>query len=189
MVDEIKIISQCVELANQVINAGLSASIHIKMGKEFTFEFDNQRSMNKTSNKYGRSPEQSKLKHKRVKEEKSIDSISHDIFQAKTEEVAINIRADHVDLEKKEDEYEEFCETLFLVPKYKIDRSNRDIEKDITRKLSEHGVRVRSVYSNRSGHPFNGEYIRSVVLIEPFQRQFIRDGRTAIENYWVLCDK
>ena len=189
MGDEIKIIYQCVELANQVINSGLSASIHIKMGKEFTFEFDNQRSMNITSNKNGRSPEQSKLKHKRAKKEKSIDSTTHDVFQAKTEEVAINTRANHVDLEKKEDEFEDFCEKLFLVPKYRINRSNRVIEKEITRKLSEHGIRVRSVYSNRSGHPFNGEYIRSVVLIEPFQRLFIRDGRTAIDNYWVHCEK
>ena len=42
MVDENNIISQCVDLANQVIKNGMNATIMVDLGDNFKFKFDNK---------------------------------------------------------------------------------------------------------------------------------------------------
>ena len=42
MVDENNIISQCVDLANQVIKNGMNATIMVEIGDNFKFKFDNK---------------------------------------------------------------------------------------------------------------------------------------------------
>ena len=72
MVDEKTLLSQCVELANNVIKKNLKAVISIKIGKEFNFSFDNNENSFKK-----KSPSQAKrdlernenFKLKNVKEE------------------------------------------------------------------------------------------------------------------------
>ena len=125
MVDEKSLLSQCIDLANQVIKKNAMASISIKIGEGFSFDFDNHEVKEKKSKK--KSPSQDKRDVARsvnfrkntlkcetneVKEnlETKIENKSIDVTESKENEI--------------DQEEEVFCEKVFVVPKRKIENHN-----------------------------------------------------------------
>ena len=58
MVDEKSIMSQCIDLANQVVKKGLNAAISIEIGVGFSFKFDNKSNDEHVKNYKKKSPSQ-----------------------------------------------------------------------------------------------------------------------------------
>ena len=79
---------------------------------------------------------------------------------------------------------------MFIIPKYKKrEKLNMEIESEIKKKLEEKGIKVRKVFIERVGHPDFGEFSRSIVLIEGFDRKLIKSEDFGIDNCWVLTDR
>ena len=105
---------------------------------------------------------------------KEESKIGKDKQVSKVVETKIN---DDIDSEIKvktesieENEEIDYCEKVFVIPKYKKDKRNIDIEREIDTKLGEKGIKIRRIFVERAGHPDFGEYNRSIVLIEAFDR-------------------
>ena len=205
MVDEKHIISQCIDLANQVIKKGLSAAISIEIGEGFIFNFDNKDSELNVKKLKKKSPSQearsiqrsnnfkektNDLENKIIKEE-TIDS-EIKVIKEETKgksKIKIEPTVQHDEIELR---FEDSCEKVFVIPKYKggyIKEKNNDaIEKEIEEKLQENGIKLRKIFIQRDGNPLSGEYNRSIVLIERIPRKLVKDGKFGIENCWVLTD-
>ena len=138
MVDEKFIISQCIDLANQVMKNGLNAIIKIEMGDNIKFEFNNKEDKVKTVQLKRKSPSQEarnnerskKYKESLIKNEETEDEIKPegDNF-IKEEEIEITI--------------ENSCGKVFVIPKYDREKSNEAIEQDIICNFENAGMKIR----------------------------------------------
>ena len=182
MVDEKTLLSQCIDLANHVIKKNINASISIKIGECFTFEFDNHNA--KEKNVKNKSPCQVKRDIERCKtfKKKYVNSENNE------EKVNVATSTEEIKIEQNvEDlEFDDICEKVFIVPMEIIEKQNKDIEQDVTAKLEAKGIKVRKFFIKRAGNPLHGEYIRSIVLIEPAPKKMIDEDNFAIKKCWVL---
>ena len=207
MVDEKSIISQCINLANEVIKKGFSAAISIEIGEGFCFKFDNK-AIDESFKKYKRkSPSQearnivrSRKFNENIKkvEKKDMEVQVPDLIKEEEEsETKEGMESRDQPLNESENDelemkFEDYCEKVFVIPKYKggniKEKTNDAIEKEINYKLQDKGIKVRKIFLQRDGNPSYGEYNRSIVLIERFARKLVKDGNFGIENCWVLSD-
>ena len=195
MVDEKILLSQCVDLANQIIKKDLKATISIQIGEGFTFKFDNS----EVENVKKKSPSQEKRDLKRTINFKEKFLKAEDKREIKEEKPQFRIKEEKIDRQEKEEnpekenkvnenifESEDMCEKVFVIPNYMKDNTNIGIENDVTAKLEAKGIKVRKVFVQRAGNPTRGEYFRSIVLIEPWGRKLIEEADFGIEKCWVL---
>ena len=201
MVDEKILLSQCVDLANQILKKDMKATISIKIGEEFTFMFENNEVENPRNVKK-KSPSQEKRDIKRTLNFKEKFIKPEEKIEAKEEKTQFRIKEEKIDTKAETEEnpdnendikveensfkYEEMCEKVFVIPNYMKDNTNKGIENDITAKLEAKGIKVRKVFVQRAGNPTRGEYYRSIVLIEPWEIKAIQDSEFGIEKCWVL---
>ena len=207
------IISQCIDLANQVMKNGMNATILIKIGDNFKFEFDNKENkMNdmmkkKSPSQEARDIERSKkykenlAKNKHEQIEKVKEEPKDERIKEETEDDKIKVETkdekvkEETENEKQIDEDEEIeftlensCEKVFVIPKYDKEKNNNDIKHDINRKFEEMGITIRKIFIQREGHPELGKYNRSIVLTEQFLKKELKRKDFRIENCWVLMD-
>ena len=196
MVDEKNIISQCVDLANQVIKNGLNATIVVEIGENFKFKFDNkEETLNgkqfkkKSPSKEARNIERCKKFKESLKDNKIIEAENVEPVPPLKEETIesdpqMKVKADEIELA-----FDDICEKIFVIPKYDKEKANAAIEHEINEKFKEIDIKVRKIFVQRDGHPIFGKYNRSIILIEPFAREIIKKHNFGIENCWVLMDR
>ena len=152
MVDENNIISQCVDLANQVIKNGMNATIMVEIGDNFKFKFDNKEDnvnvkqfKKKSPSTEARNIERSKkfkesLKNKIDEDEnikletKEIDTKlkvkAEETIETKESDTKMKVKADEIELG-----FDDICEKIFVIPKYDKDKSNAAIKRKSMRSL------------------------------------------------------
>ena len=72
--------------------------------------------------------------------------------------------------------FEDCCENVFVIPKYKNDKRNEAIEREINDKLQDKGIQVRKIFIERDVNQFHGQYNRSIFLVERIPRKLVEDG-------------
>ena len=190
MVDEKFIISQCIDLANQVMKNGLNAIIKIEMGDNIKFEFNNKEDKVKTVQLKRKSPSQEARNNERSKKYKE-SLIKNEAIEKVKEETEDEIKPEGDNFIKEEEieiTIENSCGKVFVIPKYDREKTNEAIEQDIICKFEKAGIIIRKIFVQREGHPLRGKYDRSIIMIEPLLKQKIWKEEIKIENCWILIE-
>ena len=183
------IISQCLNLVNQIVEKNMKVYMNVQMEEGVSFIFDNMEKRNKSASQEKRSIERSIKFKEKVKEKTGDENLNVGAKEKKSEikpEVSKETdlkteetRGESEQIETKED----VCESIMIAPLKVFVASDKQVENAIVKNLEDKGIGVERVIFKRDA---SRDLKMIEIQIKPMPKKKLEEANVTFRDLKIL---